>query len=103
MPARYLTINTEDEFEASGHQTRAPNKGCTGRMLDAKQIFDLYELRRALEASIVRIVRALRPRDAGRAAALVEESISRRLAQIVEVIRMGFAEFYMRDQVGAPT
>jgi DNA-binding GntR family transcriptional regulator len=168
-----------------GFLTRAPNKGFTGRMLDARQIFDLYELRRALEASIVRIaceratdeelaelerfvkgsidrrakansahllaldeqfheqvsaltrnhemvnllkainarihyvrwldmqrhhtqqdhlriVRALKARDAGKAAILVEGHISRRLDQIVEVIRMGFAEIYMRDQAGAP-
>jgi DNA-binding GntR family transcriptional regulator len=169
-----------------GFLTRAPNKGFTGRMLDAKQIFDLYELRRALEASIVRIaceratdaelgklerfvkgsidrrakanaarllaldeqfheqvsaltrnhemvnllkainarihyvrwldmqrhhtqqdhlriVRALKARDAGKAASLIEGHISRRLDQIVDVIRVGFAEIYMRDQAGAPT
>lgn len=164
-----------------GFLTRAPNKGFIGRPLDAKQIYDLYELRRALEASIVRIacerasdgeltrledfvknsikrrqradamellaldeqfheqiaeltrnremvralksinarihyvrwldmrrrytqqdhlriVRALRARDASKAASLVEEHISRRLDQIVDVIRMGFAEIYTRDQ-----
>ena len=169
-----------------GFLTRAPNKGFTGRLLDAKQIFDLYELRRALEASIVRIaceratdeelvelerfvkgsidrrektnaasllaldeefhervsrltrnhemthllkainarihyvrwldmqkrhtqqdhlriVRALKARDAGKAAGLVDGHISRRLDQIVDVVRMGFAEIYMRDQTGAPT
>lgn len=168
-----------------GFLTRAPNKGFTGRLLDAKQIFDLYELRRALEASIVRIaceratddelaelerfvkgsidrreklnaaallalderfheqmsrltrnhemvrlleainarihyvrwldmqrhhtqqdhlkiVRALKARNADKAAALVEGHISRRLDQIVDVIRMGFAEIYMRDQPGVP-
>lgn len=169
-----------------GFLTRAPNKGFTGRLLDAKQIFDLYELRRALEASIVRIaceratdeelvelerfvkgsidrrektnaasllaldeefhervsrltrnhemthllkainarihyvrwldmqkrhtqqdhlriVRALKARDAGKAAGLVDGHISRRLDQIVDVIRMGFAEIYMRDQTGVTT
>jgi DNA-binding GntR family transcriptional regulator len=163
-----------------GFLTRAPNKGFTGRSLDAKQIYDLYELRRALEAWVVRIaceratdeelaaledfvknsikrrertdavelleldeqfheriaeltrnqemvralkainarihfvrwldmkrrytqqdhlriVRALRARDASKAVSLVEEHISRRLDQIVDVIRMGFAEIYTRD------
>ena len=169
-----------------GFLTRAPNKGFTGRLLDAKQIFDLYELRRALEASMVRIaceratdeelaelerfvkgsidrrektnaasllaldeefhervsrltrnhemahllkainarihyvrwldmqkhhtqqdhlriVRALKARDAVKAAGLVDGHISRRLDQIVDVIRMGFAEIYMRDQVEVTT
>ena len=164
-----------------GFLTRAPNKGFIGRSLDARQIYDLYELRRALETSIVRIacerasdedlagleefvtasikrreradtvellalderfheriaeltrnremvsalkainarihfvrwldmkrrytqqdhlkiVRALRARDVATAVTLVEEHISRRLDQIVEVIRLGFAEIYTRDQ-----
>ncbi len=164
-----------------GFLTRAPNKGFIGRSLDAKQIYDLYELRQALETCVVRIacerasdeelveleefvktsinrreqadaaellaldeqfheriaeltrnremvrelkainarinfvrwldmkrrytqqdhlriVRALRTRDASKAANLMEEHISRRLDQIVEVIRMGFAEIYTRDQ-----
>jgi DNA-binding GntR family transcriptional regulator len=167
-----------------GFLTRAPNRGFIGRSLDAKQIYDLYELRRALETSIVRmacerasdedlvrleefvkssirrrektdtagllaldeqfheriaeltrnpemvhslkainarihfvrwldmkrhytqqdhlrIVRALRARDVATAVSLVEEHISRRLDQIVEVIRMGFAEIYTRDQIAA--
>ena len=167
-----------------GFLTRAPNKGFSGRPLDAKQIFDLYELRRALEASVVRIacerakdeelvelegfvkgsidrreranasnllaldeefhervagltrnhemvkllkainsrihfvrwldmqkrhtqqdhlriVKALKARDSAKAVGLVESHISRRLDQIVDVIRMGFAEIYMRDQEGA--
>ena len=167
-----------------GFLTRAPNRGFIGRPLDAKQVFDLYELRRALEASVagiaceratdeellelerfvkaskdraedtnassllaldeqfhervaaltrneemlralksinarihyfrwidmqngrrrhtqqehLRIVKALRARDAGAATELITEHISRRLDRIVEVIRMGFAEIYMRDQ-----
>lgn len=164
-----------------GFLTRAPNKGFIGRSLDAQQIYDLYELRRVLETSIVRIaceraseedlgsleefvresirrrektdtvgllaldeqfhervaeltrnpemvralkainarihfvrwldmkrhytqqdhlriVRALRARDVTKAVNLVEEHISRRLDQIVEVIRMGFAEIYTRGQ-----
>ncbi len=167
-----------------GFLTRAPNKGFIGRSLDAKQIYDLYELRRVLETSIVRIacerasdedlggledfvresirrrektdtvgllaldeqfheriaeltrnlemvhalkainarihfvrwldmkrrytqqdhlriVRALRAREVAKAVKLVEEHISRRLDQIVEVIRMGFAEIYTRDQAAA--
>lgn len=167
-----------------GFLTRAPNKGFIGRSLDAKQIYDLYELRRALETCIVRIacerasneelagledfvkssikrreradavellaldeqfheriaeltrnremvralksinarihyvrwldmkrrytqqdhlriVKALRARDASKAASLVEGHISRRLDQIVDVIRMGFAEIYTRDQAAA--
>jgi DNA-binding GntR family transcriptional regulator len=168
-----------------GFLTRAPNKGFSGRLLDAKQIFDLYELRRALESTIVRIaceratvgelaelerfvktsidgraaanaasllaldeqfhvrvgaltrnhemvnllkainarihfvrwldmqknysqqdhlriVKALKARDADKAMTLIEGHITRRLDQIVDVIRMGFAEIYMRDQAGAP-
>jgi DNA-binding GntR family transcriptional regulator len=167
-----------------GFLTRAPNKGFTGRSLDAKQIYDLYELRQALETCVVRIacerardeelveleafvktsikrreradaadllaldeqfheriaeltrnremvralkainarihfvrwldmkrrytqqdhlriVRALRARDASKAASLMDEHISRRLDQIVDVIRMGFAEIYTRDQAPA--
>jgi|SRR5882672_1065265 len=167
-----------------GFLTRAPNRGFIGRSLDAKQIYDLYELRQALETCVVRIackrasdeeltrledfvkasikrreraeaadllaldeqfheriaeltrnremvralkainsrihfvrwldmkrrytqqdhlriVRALRVRDASKAASLMEEHISRRLDQIVDVIRMGFAEIYTRDQVPA--
>ena len=167
-----------------GFLTRAPNRGFIGRPLDAKQVFDLYELRRALEASIVtiaceratdeelvelerfvksskdrpedanassllaldeqfhervaqltrngemvravksinarihyfrwidmqngkrrhtqqehlRIVKALKDRDAPAAANLIDDHISGRLDRIVEVIRMGYAEIYMRGQ-----
>jgi DNA-binding GntR family transcriptional regulator len=167
-----------------GFLTRAPNRGFIGRPLDAKQVFDLYELRRALEGSIVtfaceratgqellelerfvkaskdrpedtnassllaldeqfherlarltrneemvralksinarihyfrwidmqngrrrytqqehlRIVKALKERDADTARELLQGHISRRLDRIVEVIRMGFAEIYMRHQ-----
>ena len=167
-----------------GFLTRAPNRGFIGRPLDAKQVFDLYELRRALESSIVaiaceratdeeiaelerfvkaskdrpedtnassllgldeqfhervaeltrngemvralksinarihyfrwidmqngrrrytqhehlRIVKALKGRDVDAARELVTGHISRRLDRIVEVIRMGFAEIYMRNQ-----
>jgi len=167
-----------------GFLTRAPNRGFIGRPLDAKQVFDLYELRRALEASIVgiaceratddellelerfvksskdrtedtnassllaldeqfhervarltrneemvralksinarihyfrwidmqngrrrytqqehmRIVKSLKERDAAAVTRLMEGHISRRLDRIVEVIRMGFAEIYMRDR-----
>ena len=38
-----------------GFLTRAPNKGFIGRPLDAKQVFDLYEFRGALESSTARI------------------------------------------------
>jgi len=168
-----------------GFLTRAPNRGFIGRPLDAKQVFDLYELRRALEASIVaiaceratdeelaelerfvksskdrpedtnassllaldeqfhervaaltrneemarairsinarihffrwidmqngkrrytqqehmRIVKALKERDAPAAARLIEGHISRRLDRIVDVIRMGYAEIYTRGQI----
>lgn len=168
-----------------GFLTRARNKGFIGRPLDAKQVFDLYELRKVLEVSTVRIaceratdeelaelenfvktsidrrehenpasllaldeqfhehvatltrnhemvrslqainariqyvrwldmqkrhtqqehlriVEALKARDAATAADLVEQHISRRLDQIVEVIRVGFAEIYMRDQPRPP-
>lgn len=167
-----------------GFLTRAPNRGFIGRPLDAKQVFDLYELRRVLETSIVaiaceratddeiaelerfvktskdrpedanassllaldeqfhervaqltrnsemlravqsinarihyfrwidmqngrrrytqqehlKIVKALKERDVTAASSLVAGHISRRLDRIVDVIRMGFAEIYMRDQ-----
>lgn len=170
-----------------GFLTRAPNRGFIGRPLDAKQVFDIYELRRALEASIVaiaceratdeelvalerfvksskdkpedtnassllaldeqfhervalltrneemvravksinsrihyfrwidmqngkrrytqqehmRIVKALKERDVPTATSLIEGHISRRLDRIVDVIRMGFAEIYMRDRSAA--
>lgn len=57
--------------------------------------------RRYTQQDHLRIVRALRARDASRAASLMEEHISRRLDQIVDVIRMGFAEIYTRDQAPA--
>ncbi len=167
-----------------GFLTRAPNRGFIGRPLDPKQVFDLYELRRALEKSIValacerasdadiaelerfvklskdrpedtnassllaldeqfhervarltgneemvralksinarihyfrwidmqngrrrrtqqehmRIVKALKSRDTRAAVELVEGHISSRLDRIVDVIRMGYAEIYMRGQ-----
>ncbi|MCW5603998.1 MAG: GntR family transcriptional regulator [Burkholderiales bacterium] len=168
-----------------GFLTRSPNRGFIGRPLDAKQVYDLYELRIALEKATVRIacerasdeelaeldrfvkaskdrpedanaasllaldeqfhervagltrnqemvrslkainarihyvrwidmregrrqhtqqehlriVKALRERDARKAATLIDGHISRRLDQIVDMIRVGFAEIYMRDQV----
>ena len=188
--ARALNVSRTPLREAlnrllvEGFLTRAPNRGFIGRPLDAKQIYDLYELRRAVEPAIVRlaceratdeelgaleefvttsirrrtridtvkllaldeqfherlaeltrnqemvgtlkainarihfvrwldmkrrytqqdhlrIVRALRRRDATRAARLVESHIARRLDQIVEVIRMGFAEIYTRGEAAA--
>ncbi len=166
-----------------GFLTRAPNKGFIGRPLDAKQVYDLYELRIALEKTTVRIaceratdaellvleafvkaskdrpedthassllaldeqfhervaeltrnqemvrslrainarihyvrwigmrdgqrkytqqehlhiVRALRDRDPEQAASLLDGHISLRLDQIVDMIRAGFAEIYMRE------
>jgi DNA-binding GntR family transcriptional regulator len=185
--ARALNVSRTPLREAlnrlmvEGFLTRARNKGFSGRPLDAKQVFDLYELRTALESSTarlacerasddelielehfvrasigrrdnesasgmlaldeqfherlatltrnhemvrslqainariqyvrwldmqqrqtqedhLRIVAALRARDAVAATTLVEGHISRRLDQIVDVIRLGFAEIYMRDQ-----
>jgi DNA-binding GntR family transcriptional regulator len=167
-----------------GFLTRAPNRGFIGRPLDAKQVFDLYELRSALEMGMVRIaceratdedlaelerfvksskersedgnastllaldeefherlarltrneemlrsiksinarihyfrwiamqngrrrytqqehmriVKSLKDRDVAAAVGLIEGHIAKRLDQIVDVIRMGFAEIYMRDQ-----
>lgn len=40
-------------------------------------------------------------RGAVKAAGLIDGHISRRLDPIVDVIRMGFAEIYVRDQAGA--
>ncbi|MCC6535859.1 MAG: GntR family transcriptional regulator [Burkholderiales bacterium] len=192
--ARSLNVSRTPLREAlnrllvEGFLTRAPNRGFIGRPLDAKQVFDLYELRRVLEASIVaiacerstdeelgelerfvkastdrpedanassllaldeqfhervarltrneemlravrsinarihyfrwidmqngrrrqtqqehlRIVKALMARDAPAAARLIEGHIARRLDRIVDVIRMGFAEIYMREKVPAP-
>ncbi|MGZ8229803.1 MAG: GntR family transcriptional regulator, partial [Burkholderiales bacterium] len=59
--ARSLNVSRTPLREAlnrllmEGFLTRAPNRGFIGRPLDAKQVFDLYELRRALEGSIVAI------------------------------------------------
>lgn len=49
------------------------------------------------QAEHLEIVRALRIRDADRSTMLLHDHISRRLDQIVDVIRAGFGEIYMRD------
>lgn len=57
---------------------------------------DMQNGRRAhTQSEHLRIVRALKARDAEAASALMQEHISRRLDQIVDVIRAGFAEIYM--------
>lgn len=48
----------------------------------------------------LQIIQALQKRDCDRAVRLMRQHISRRLDQIVDVIRTGFAEIYMRD--GSP-
>ncbi|MGZ8154612.1 MAG: GntR family transcriptional regulator [Burkholderiales bacterium] len=188
--ARSLNVSRTPLREAlnrllmEGFLTRAPNRGFIGRPLDAKQVFDLYELRRALEGSIVaiaceratdeellelerfvkaskdrpedtnasallaldeqfheriarltrneemvrsvrsinarihyfrwidmrngrrrhtqqehlRIVKALESRNAAAVTKLMSSHISQRLDRIVDVIRMGFAEIYMRER-----
>ena len=188
--ARSLNVSRTPLREAlnrllmEGFLTRAPNRGFIGRALDAKQVFDLYELRRALEGSIaaiaceratdeellelerfvkaskdrpedtnasallaldeqfhervarltrneemvralasinarihyfrwidmrngrrrhtqqehLRIVKALQSRDAAAVTKLMSGHISQRLDRIVDVIRMGFAEIYMRER-----
>lgn len=188
--ARSLNVSRTPLREAlnrllmEGFLTRAPNRGFIGRPLDAKQVFDLYELRRALEGSIaaiacerasdeellelehfvkaskdrpedtnasallaldeqfhervarltrneemvravrsinarihyfrwidmrngrrrhtqqehLRIVKALESRDAAAVTKLMSAHISQRLDRIVDVIRMGFAEIYMRER-----
>lgn len=59
--ARALNVSRTPVREAlnrlmmEGFLTRAPNKGFIGRPLDARQVFDLYELRGALEAGSVRL------------------------------------------------
>ncbi|MGH8618657.1 MAG: GntR family transcriptional regulator [Burkholderiales bacterium] len=189
--ARALNVSRTPLREAlnrllvEGFLTRAPNKGFIGRPLDAKQVYDLYELRIVLEKTTVRIaceratdeeftelesfvksskdspedthaasllaldeqfhervaaltrnqemvrtlrainarihyvrwidmrdqrkytqqehlriVKAMKARDAEKAAALIDGHISRRLDQIVDMIRAGFAEIYMRDGEG---
>jgi DNA-binding GntR family transcriptional regulator len=47
----------------------------------------------------LRIVQALKTRDANSAARLMRDHIERRLDQIVEVIRAGFAEIYMGNSL----
>ncbi|MGZ8209423.1 MAG: GntR family transcriptional regulator [Burkholderiales bacterium] len=188
--ARSLNVSRTPLREAlnrllmEGFLTRAPNRGFIGRPLDAKQVFDLYELRRALEGSIVaiaceratdeellelerfvkaskdrpedtnasallaldeqfheriarltrneemvrsvrsinarihyfrwidmrngrrrhtqqehlRIVKALESRNAAAVTKLMSSHISQRLDRIVDVIRRGFAESYMRER-----
>ena len=54
--------------------------------------------RRYTQQEHLRIVKALKERDAPAAANLIEGHISGRLDRIVEVIRMGYAEIYMRGQ-----
>lgn len=62
---------------------------------------DMRNGRRAhTQAEHLRIVRALRSRDAPQAEELVRRHIGRRLDQIVDVIRAGFAAIYMRDAAG---
>lgn len=58
------------------------------------------ELARSLntQQEHLRIVKALKDRDAPAAMNLIEGHISRRLDRIVDVIRMGYAEIYMRGQ-----
>lgn len=190
--ARALNVSRTPLREAlnrlmvEGFLTRAPNKGFIGRPLDAKQVFDLYELRGVLESGMariaceratdaelneleafvkraaragegdtarllaldeefheriaaasrnlemlkalravnarihyfrwidmqngrrrytqqehLRIVKALKARDADTASRLVHEHIAHRLDQIVDVIRVGFAEIYMREQAAS--
>jgi DNA-binding GntR family transcriptional regulator len=49
----------------------------------------------------LQIVHALKKRDANGAARLMRDHISRRLDQIVEVIRAGFAEIYMGNSLAS--
>jgi DNA-binding GntR family transcriptional regulator len=55
--------------------------------------------RRHTQNEHLQIVHALRKRDADTAARLMRHHISRRLDQIVEVIRAGFAEIYMGNSL----
>ena len=105
--ARSLNVSRTPLREAlnrlmvEGFLTRAPNRGFIGRPLDAKQVFDLYELRRALEAGIVviaceratdeelaeleRFVKASkdRPEDANASSLLaLDEQFHERVAQL---------------------
>lgn len=59
--------------------------------------------RRHTQEEHIAIVDAICARDAGRAAALLHNHISRRLDQIVDVIKAGFGEIYTRDAVSSPT
>lgn len=62
---------------------------------------DMQNGRRAhTQSEHLQIVRALQSRDARQAEDLIQQHISRRLDQIVDVIRAGFAEIYMRDNAG---
>jgi DNA-binding GntR family transcriptional regulator len=54
--------------------------------------------RRYTQQEHLRIVKALKARDAAAVTKLMSVHISRRLDRIVEVIRMGFAEIYMRER-----
>jgi DNA-binding GntR family transcriptional regulator len=57
---------------------------------------DMQGRRGMFQEEHLKIARALKRRDADQAAKLMEAHISRRLDQIVEVIKAGFAEIYMR-------
>lgn len=58
--------------------------------------------RKHTQAEHLEIVRALRRRDAARCADLIRGHISRRLDQIVDVIRTGFGEIYTRGNNVTP-
>jgi DNA-binding GntR family transcriptional regulator len=61
---------------------------------------DMQQGRRShTQSEHIRIVAALRARDADKAADLLRQHISRRLDQIVDVIKAGFGEIYTRPEV----
>lgn len=71
-------------------------KGINGKIHFVRWI-DMRSGRRAVtQSEHLKIVRELKKRNADRAAALMGSHISRRLDQIVDVIKTGFAEIYMR-------
>ena len=58
--------------------------------------------RRHTQSEHLQIARAIRQRDAQAAAGLIRNHISRRLDQIVDVIKAGYAEIYTRDVPPTP-
>jgi DNA-binding GntR family transcriptional regulator len=76
-------------------------RGINGRIHFVRWV-DMQNGRRAqTQNEHLQIVLAMKKRDAQRASQLMHDHISRRLDQIVDVIRVGFAEIYMGNSLAS--